>query len=167
MATTDTLLIFAPQGYEPPTSNFATLDLRQNHPVLDFDATTDEEAVWKGVLPIQYAGGGLTIKIHASFTSATSGNVVWQAAIERVGDEVLDIDSDSFAAFQTTGAVAAPTTSGLVKEFTVTFTSGSQMDSLVAGEAFRLKVRRDADDTSGTDTVTGDAELWAAEVRET
>ena len=167
MATTDTLLVFPPQANEPPLSNFATLDLRNNHPVLDFDASTDEEAIFKGVLPKQYDGGGLTVKIYASFSSATSGNVVWQASIERVGDEVQDIDSDGFAALRGTGAVAVPTTSGLVQEFTITFTSGSQMDSLVAGEAFRLKIRRDADDTSATDDATGDAELWAAEVRET
>ena len=47
------------------------------------------------------------------------------------------------------------------------FTDGAQMDSLSAGEAFRLKLRRDADGTSGTDDVTTDAELLLVEVKET
>jgi hypothetical protein len=41
------------------------------------------------------------------------------------------------------------------------------MDSLAAGEAYRLKIRRDADGTSGTDDITTDAELIAVNVKET
>lgn len=87
-------------------------------------------------------------------------------AIERIDASSLDIDADSFAAFQSTG-VTAPGTSGQVVVGTVTFTSGAQMDSLVVGEAFRLKVRRDADGTSGTDDIATDMELLAVEIRET
>ena len=42
MASGDTLLVFTPLHNEPPASNFATLDLRNLHPVLDFDPTTNE-----------------------------------------------------------------------------------------------------------------------------
>jgi hypothetical protein len=48
----------------------------------------------------------------------------------------------------------------------VTLTSGAQMDSLAAGESFRLKVRRDADGTSGTDDIATDAELLRVVVSE-
>jgi hypothetical protein len=41
------------------------------------------------------------------------------------------------------------------------------MDDLVAGEPYRLKVRRDADGTSGTDDIATDAELLSIEVLET
>ena len=167
MATTDTLLIFTPLNNEPPTSIFATLDTRNVHPVLDFDAATDEEAVFKGIMPTQYDGGGITLRIHYSMSTATANEVVWQAAFERVSDSQQDIDSDGFAAFQSSGAITVPATSGFVDITTVAFTSGSQMDGVLAGEGFRLKIRRDADDTSGTDDATGDAELWAVEVRET
>jgi len=47
------------------------------------------------------------------------------------------------------------------------FTDGAQMDSLANGEAYRLKIRRDADGTSGTDDITTDAELVAVVLRET
>lgn len=166
MSSGDTLCTFVPAGNEPPASAFATLDLRNVHPVLDFDGTTDEEAVFTGVLPRHYAGGGLTVRCFVAFTSATSGSGRIQAAIERIDASSLDIDADSFAAFQSVG-VTAPGTSGQVVTGDVAMTSGAQMDSLAAGEAFRLKIRRDADGTSGTDDIATDMELLAVEIRET
>lgn len=145
---------------EPPASNFATRDLRNSHTVWDFDDTTDEEMVWKFYLN-GYDGGGLTVLLYAGATSATSGNVVFQVGIERVTSENQDIDVDGFAALNSTGAVAIPATSGNIKEFSVTFTDGADMDSLADGEGGRIKVRRDADNTSATDSVTGDVELWS------
>lgn len=161
----DWSMVFTPLQNEPPASNYATLDFRNYHPVLDFDGTTDEEAVFTGVLPPSYEGGGLSIRAFVAFTSATSGSARLQAAVERMDASSLDIDADSFAAFQSDG-VTAPGTSGQVIMFSVTLTSGAQMDSLVAGECFRLKLRRDADGTSGTDDITSDMELVAVEVRE-
>ena len=49
----------------------------------------------------------------------------------------------------------------------ITFTNGAQMDSLAVGEPYRLKVRRDADGTSGTDDVATDAQIIAIEIKET
>ena len=43
--------------------------------------------------------------------------------------------------------------------------SNAQIDGLLAGEAFRLRVSRDA--TNGADTMAGDAELFGIELRET
>ena len=45
MSSGDTLLIFNPLHNEPPASNPATLDTRNQHPILDFDAATNESAV--------------------------------------------------------------------------------------------------------------------------
>jgi hypothetical protein len=165
MAAGDTLLILGPYHNEPPAANYATLDTRNLHPVLDFDDTTDEAAVFSAVLPRSYAGGGLTVYIHYAMTSAEADDVIWQAAIERIGDGVQDIDADGFAAAQSSGAVTVPGTSGLVDICTVVFTDGAQMDSLAVGEAFRLKINRDADNAN--DDAVGDAELVAVEIRET
>lgn len=167
MASGNFLNTFVPFDNVPPSSAFATLDTRNVHPVLDFDGSTDEEAVFPSVLPNHYSGGGLTVDIFVSFTSATSGSGRLQADIERMQASTLDVDADSFTgSFQSAG-VTAPGTSGQIVVGTITFTSGAQMDSLAAGEAFRLKIRRDADGTSGTDDITTDMELHRVVVKET
>lgn len=168
MASGDSLAVFLPQDNEPPSANYATPDVRNGHPVLDFDGATDEEAIFTGILPRNYAGGGLTVYLHVMFTSATSGNARWQADIERMDDGgSTDLDSDSFTGTFQSAAGNPNGTSGVTTLVTITFTSGAQMDNLAAGEAFRLKIRRDADGTSGTDDVTTDAELVAVEIKET
>lgn len=163
MASGDTLLVFTPLHNEPPTSNPATLDLRNNHPVLDFDATTNESAVFSAVMPRSYAGGGLTVSIHYAMSSAISGDIDWDVAFERIGDDELDIDSDSFAAVNSVDSTTVLGTSGKVDIVNIAFTDGADMDSVAVGEAFRLKVTRDA----ANDSAAGDAELVAVEVKET
>ena len=118
------------------------------------------------MLPAHYSGGGLTIETFWSFTSATSGSLRVQTSIERIDASSLDIDADSFATANSAGGTA-PGTSGQVIKVTTTHASGAEMDSLAAGEAFRLKIRRDADGTSGTDDITTDAELLRIVIKET
>jgi hypothetical protein len=163
VASGDTLALFLPGDNEPPTSNYATLDLRNQHPVLDFDTTTGESAVFSGVLPRNYAGGGVTVYVHASASSATTGTIGWLVSFERVGDSQQDIDADGFAAAQTVTAGTVPGTSGHVDILNVAFTHGAQMDSIAVGESFRLKIVRDV----ANDTAAGDAELVAVEIKET
>jgi hypothetical protein len=165
MASGNTLCTFFPADNEPPTASFATLDTRNSHPVLDFDASADEHAVFTGVLPRHYAGGGITVTLYWGASSATTGNVIWNTAVERLEDEGTDTDADSFATANASSAVACPSTSGAIQYTTIAHTSGAQMDSLAAGEMFRIKVTRDAD--NGSDTMTGDAELFAVEIKET
>jgi hypothetical protein len=100
---------YVPAANNPPASNPATLDTRNAHPVLDFDAGTDESAVFPGVLAQEYGTEGLTIDIFWSAESATSGNVVWNAAIESFTPDVDDVDGDSFAA---ANAATSTTASG-------------------------------------------------------
>lgn len=153
---------FKPYDNEPPASNYATLDLRNNRPTLDFDDTTQETAVFSGVLPAGYAGGGVTVTVFCSLTSATTGTVGWDVAFERTQASTDDIDSDSFAAAKTVTATTVPGTSGQVLALSVNVANGSEMDSLAAGELFRLRVRRDV----ANDTATGDAELLAVSIKE-
>lgn len=167
MASGETLCVFTPAANIPPASNYATLDTRNStspHLVLDFDASTDEAAIFSGVLPKHYAGGGITVYIHWAATSATSGDVIWGVQFERIGEGSQDIDSDGFASAKTVTATASGT-SGNVDIASVAFTNGAEIDSIAVGEVFRLKVYRDAD--AGGDTMSGDAELLAVELRET
>ena len=163
MATTDTLLIFKPQDNEPPSSNFATIDLRNLHPRLDFDDTTNESAVFSDVMPQVYGGGGVDVFIHYAMTSATSLTVDWDVAFERIGDQQLDTDADSFAAVNSVDNTTVPGTSGNVDIVSVAFTDGADMDSVAVGESFRIKITRDA----VADDASGDAELTKVEIRET
>ena len=159
-------LIFLPQSNEPPSTLFATPDTRNGHPVLDFDGNADEEAVFSGWLSSNYGGNGLTCDIINAFSTATTGSIYWLAAIERINTSGLDIDADSFAGFQGSSNTA-PGTCGQVIKTSIVFTDGAQMDSLAAGEAFRLKIRRDADGSVGVDDITSDAEVRMVILRET
>ncbi len=161
MAANDTLLIFAPQQNLPPASNFATLDTRNGHLCLDFDATAQESAVFAGLLPRHYAGGDLQVLLHWAASSAVTGTVGWDVALERVGEAQLDLDAEGFASAQPVAAADVPGTNGHVKVTSVTLTP-AQADSLASGEYFRLRIRRDV----AADTAAGDAELWGVEIRE-
>lgn len=162
MASGDTLLIFGPQNNEPPLSNPATPDTRNQHLVLDFDDSTSESAVFCTVMPRHYAGGGLTVYIHYAATSATSGDVDWDVSFERIGDQQQDLDADGFAAVQSVDNTTVPGTSGLVDIVSVAFTDGAQMDSIAVGESFRMRIARDI-----ADTAVGDIELLKLEIQET
>ena len=166
MASGNALLLFTGGAGRPPSASYAIPNLRNGHLVWSFSGTADEELVFEGVLPPHYGGGGLTIDTWWSLVSATSGSFRVQTSIERMDVSSLDIDADSFAAANSAGGTA-PGTSGQFVKVTVTHTSGAEMDSLVAGEPFRLKVRRDADGTSGTDDITTKAELLRVLVKET
>jgi hypothetical protein len=114
-------------------------------------------------MPRLYSGGGITVYVHYSMSSETSGNIDWDCAFERIGDQQLDVDSDSFAAVNSTDNTTVPGTSGNVDIISIAFSDGSDMDSVAVGELFRLKIVRDA----SSDTSSGDAELHAVEVKET
>jgi len=161
MASGDTLLEFFPQQNEPPAANFATVDLRNGHLVLDFDDTTAEYAIFKAIMPRNYSGGGLTAYVHYACTSATSGTAYWAIEFERIGDQQQDIDSDSFAgANQGNGSV--PGTSGMIDVIPIAF-SNSEIDGVLVGEAFRIRLSRSVDD----DSISGDLELLGIEIKET
>lgn len=162
MATGDTLAVFTPTHNEPTTVNSATLDVRSDHLVLDFDDSTDEYAVFSAILPRQYKGGGLTVTLIWAASTATTGNVEWTVRFERLQEGADDLDSDSFATAQT-AIVATASTSGQVKYTEIAFTN-SEIDGLLTGERFRLKITRNANGAG--DTMTGDAELAAVEIRE-
>lgn len=171
MASGDTLLKFVAATGTPPTTLAASFSVRtggstpaETVPVLAFDAASDEYMDFIGVMPQAYAGGGLTLKLIWSATSATSGNCIWGAAFRSMEDDAEDIDSSHSYSFNTVTDAAA-SASGEVVYAEVTFTDGADMDSVGAGDAFILRVYRDADNAS--DTMAGDAELWAVEIRET
>jgi hypothetical protein len=168
MASGDTLAVFVPHGADPlPASGFPQLDVRNNHPVLDYDAAVDETAYWTGVLPGHYSGGGLVVAFAVAFSSdvTTTNTARVEVAIERLDSAGQDLDVDGFAAAKST-SVSPQATLGALTYGSVTFANGAEMDNLAANEWFRLMFRRDADGTTGTDNSTGDMELVGIQVRE-
>jgi hypothetical protein len=152
--------IFLPQSNSPPAT-FATMDLRNAHPVLDFDDSDNESAQFSAVLQPGYDGGGLTVDIYWAATSATSGSVVWDVSFER---GTTDIDSDSYASANSATA-STNGTSGIITKTTITFTDGAEMDSMAAGDFYRVRLGRHG--SNGSDTMSGDAEMLSITVRET
>ena len=152
-----TYAVFTATNNQPTATSFATLDTRNSIAVLDFDDATDESAVFVSIIPEAASlGSGLKIRLHWMATTATSGNVVWDVSLERM---TTDLDSDSFDTIAS-GTAAANGTSGILTVTEITLTT---IDSVTAGDGFRLKVTRDANNAS--DTMTGDAELVVCEVR--
>lgn len=164
MASGNTLLIFHPYNNEPPASNYATLDTRNAHPCLDFDAATDETAQFTAVMPRNYSGEGVTVYLHMTDTNDTNTDhkSYWDVSFERLTAQ--DLDADGFADANS-GNIAPNGTSGIPVVLAIAFTDGADMDSVAAGELFRLRVTRDAN--NGSDDWANDAELLAVEIKET
>ena len=163
MASGETLCVFMPYNNVPTATNFASLDLRNLHPCLDFDAATNESAVFSGVMPSNYAGGGVTVYIHwgASTDHDPALHCFWDAGFELCTG--LDLDGDSFAAVNSVDTDHPNDTCGIETVTSIAFTDGADMDSVIAGGLFRLIITRDA----ANDNMTGDAELYAVEIKET
>ena len=172
MASGDTLLIFSPLDNVPPATIFATLDTMvgtstpaESIPVLDFDDTTQEYADFYGVLPANYAGGGLTVTVIYSAAEAATDVVKWEAALRRIADDAEDLDTTAHTYDYNTVEDTAPSAIGEVAYANITFTDGADMDSVAAGEYFILRVSRNPT-TGGTD-VTGDASIHMVRIAET
>ena len=156
---TKTYAFFTPLDAQPPATNFATLDTRQDIAVLEFDGgSTDEATTFVGVMPEAASlGSGLKVRIHWMADTATADNVRWGVQFQRLSD---DVDTATFDTAQE-GNSAANAASGALSVLELTITT---IDSIVAGDAYRLKVYREASDTTN-DTMSGDAQLIAVEVR--
>lgn len=157
-----TLALFPALAGLPPDANYPQLDMRGGVPVLALDAAADEYVDFFGVLPANYAQRDMQLVLHWTAATATSGNVVWQVQFERHTAGTFDLDSPAFgSALTTTAATAA--NSGQVVRSTIAL-SHSAAGSPIAGDSFRVRVQRTG--TSGSDTMTGDAQLLALAVVE-
>jgi len=166
MASNDSLCYVNVLSNEPPASNYATFDTRNSIPVLDFDDTTDESAEFGLFMPRHYDGGGITVTVGWMATTATTGTISLDVAFKSVSDDADDLDTKAYAAANNANPTTA-SVSGEVDYATITFTDGADMDSIAAGEYFRMKVLRDADGTTSTDNLVGDMELLFVEIKET
>lgn len=151
-----------------PVSCYATLDFINNSPVLDFDPTVNEVALFSGIIPSNYAGGGLTVTLSQANSTATL-DVSFSGMIRSYTDDVDNLLHTSFNAWGTRKSNTAIDVPSVIGELTyddITFSSGAEMDSAAVGEYIELLIFRDAQDGTNDDNA-GDASLLMIEVKET
>lgn len=164
---TKTYATFTPLDNQPPTgtSGFATLDTRSaGVAVLDFDSTALESAIFVGCLP-EAAVTTSGLKVRLAWTADTVTNtdaVVWAIQWQRI-DTSTDLDTDAFSN-TVTATAAASGTAGVPVITEITITGTANLDSLVAGDFYRIKISRDG--TNASDALTNDACLVGVEIRD-
>lgn len=125
---------------------------------LAYDATAAENAFWM-FRAVNYASGNLTLGLDWYADTASSGDVVWSAAIAAITPDAdtQDIETKAFATANTVTDTHLGTTGKRLHRCTITITN---LDSLAAEDDVWLKIFRDA--ANGADTMTGDAVLAGA-----
>ncbi len=160
MAAGDTLLIFEPLGNRPPASGFATLDLRGEFVILDFDDATNEQARFHAKVPSHFKGGNLKVLVAWTSTTAITGNIKLRLELTRIP---LGANLDALPAAGVSFEIVAtcPATSGVLVALESTPLT---LTGLAPADLVRLAVTRLA--TDGADTMAGDWELVAVEIKE-
>ena len=168
MASGDTLAIFTPLQNEPAATSGATIDNRPTtgspvnwRPVLEFDASADETAIFTALMPRNYgAGTSINVIIFWVSDASSSGSVMFSVSIERC-DSALDLDGDSFATAINGAAVTTSGTLGTGTYTSITLTN-AEADAIAAGEWFRLRVAR----VTASDTMASDAQIVGIEIKQ-
>lgn len=130
-----------------------------NFPVLSlaYDATTSELAYWR-ISPLNYGSGNLTATVEWYADTASSGGVVWEAAIAAItpNADTQDVETKAFATATNVADTHLGTTGQRLHSADVAI---SNLDSLAAGDALWLRIARLP--ANASDTMTGDALLIA------
>lgn len=163
MASGDTLAVFGPESNQPPSSGYMTFNVRNGHLVLEATAGSTDTAIFAGVMPRNYAGGGITAYATWLAKTATTGTIGWDVTFERDNAANHDLDADAWATAQNITAATVDGTSGKTTVTNVAIAAGAAgTDSVAAGDAFRIRVRNLA-----AGTATGNNQLLTIELKET
>jgi hypothetical protein len=123
---------------------------------LDFNDTTDQSFSARLILPTGYQSTP-GIDVHFRWKAAsTSGTVMWCARFARVA---VGSTSDPSLPSETTSSCVSDTANGSTLTENTTTIASVACTSCAAGDAVNVVVSRDANGTSGTDSMTGDAKL--------
>lgn len=129
-------------------------------PGLAFNDATDDEAYF--FFPaVAYGSGNLTVTFEWYADTATSGDVVWGAALACLtpNTDDVNIETKAFATAQT--QLDSHLTSQGQRLHSIDLTL-SNLDSIAAGDACILQIYRDAN--AAGDTLAGDAILTRVKV---
>lgn len=159
-------ILLTPEGAQYLATNFPqfTKINGTSFPVsgLAYDASTDESAFWRFVAK-NYASGNVSVEIYWYADSASSGNVIWEAQLSAITPDAdsQDIETDGLATLNFVSDAHIGTTGQRLHKATIAI---SNLDSLADGDVVTLRLARDANGTSGTDDMTGDAIVVAVNV---
>jgi hypothetical protein len=156
-AASKTYAVCLPGEYNSPAANYATWTTRNTTQVLAFNDTTLYTALWQKLMPEgANLASGLLINIAFVPATAATGAVVWGVAVERTSASSIDTDSFDTAA---SGTVTV-TSSTVPTSVSIPLTT---IGGTAPGDVYRLRVYRDAGNAA--DTMAGDAQLIAVEIR--
>jgi hypothetical protein len=123
--------------------------------MLAYPNATAATAYFTGVVPRNYVTTGpLRAKIFWVAATATSGDVRWSVAFERLEPGGPNVDSDNFGGNELVNATTA--VNGEINAAIIPFTN-VEADAIKPGNAFRIRVRRMGG--APGDTMTGDAQV--------
>lgn len=159
----------------PPATLYVQMDYivgtstpAESVPVFDFAGVSTEYLDFYCRLSADYTGRGLSVDLVWACDSATGGNQVrWQAMIRRIVDDAEDLNTTVFDYATNAVGVSAdvPSAIGEVSYDSILFAAGgAEMDGLLAGEAFILRVWRPWDHAD--DDPADDANLHKLTIRE-
>lgn len=153
-----TIADFDPWEADISMANAAVFETRAAgtgfHRLLTFVDTGTREAWFTGKMPEGYGGEDINIRIEAMAASATSGAVVFDGAIERHQRGTDDLDTDSLGTLVTATSGTFTTPNGEEQQTVILLNTAGELDSIAAGEKFRIRIRRqpgNASDTLGED----------------
>lgn len=125
-----------------------------NMPVsgLKYDTTTSETAHWR-IPMIAYGSGNLTLTVYWYADTASSGGVVFEAAISALtaNADTQDIETDAYATATNASDTHLGTTGQRLHNFDITI---SNLDSVAANDLVSIKLTRLP--ANASDTMTGD-----------
>lgn len=166
MASGDTLAVFTAESSVPMiTGTQMVFNLRNGHLVLEATNAVADGTTFTSVIPRNYtAAVGITAQVTWTSKTVTSGTIGWDVTFERdSGASGDDIVADHWQTAQTIIAVTVPASAGLVAISSIAIAAGTNgTASVVAGDCYRVRLRR-----LSSDTATGVAQFLSLELKET
>lgn len=140
MATGDSLGSWDSLSQRPSTSGSPTYLLVLDDLLLGFANDADNTTYFGGVMPQTYTGGDL--EVHLFWTPGDdSGVVKWDVAFERRELTVYVVDDGPAFGTATTQSITATADYVLIE--TVFLITAANAGTIVAGEPFRISIKRD------------------------
>lgn len=166
MASGDSIGIFTPDANVPMAAGtLMTFVMRNGHLLLEATAAAQDGCAFASVMPQNYGGAtGITADVTWCAKTANAGTGGWDITFERnSGTSGDDITSDHWQTAQTIAAITVPGTAGILTISSVAIAAGAAgTASIVAGDAYRVRVRR-----LNSDSAVGPLQLLALHLKET